>query len=106
MDSKVLLHCVVLFNVILARKSYHNDNHYEVVGVDCNENEAVSCMLIKCQDTKFCPPENFCYNPKCVCRKGFRRLGNSCVPKHNSWLLKESALQSALLEIPYRELFF
>ncbi|XP_041674304.1 uncharacterized protein LOC121530027 [Drosophila eugracilis] len=80
-----------------------SDNHYQVVGVDCKENEAVSCMMIKCPADRFCPAENFCYNPKCVCRKGFRRHGGICVPKHDSLHLSKATLDTALLEIPYRE---
>ncbi|XP_044313789.1 uncharacterized protein LOC123037413 [Drosophila rhopaloa] len=104
MNINLLALCVLLVGAVLGRKQL--DNHYQVVGVDCKENEAVSCLMIECPTGKFCPAENFCYNPKCVCRKGFRRVGGVCVPKHNSLHLNKATLESALLEIPYHEFLF
>ncbi|XP_036670470.3 uncharacterized protein [Drosophila suzukii] len=102
MDINLLALCVLLVGSVLGRK----DNHYQVVGVDCEENEAVSCLMIKCPTGGFCPAENYCFNPKCVCRKGYRRLRGVCVPKHNSIHLNKATLETALLRIPYREYYF
>ncbi|XP_044251943.1 uncharacterized protein [Drosophila takahashii] len=101
MDVNLLVMCVLLVGPVFGRKSFGNDNHYQVVGVDCEENEAVSCMMINCQNGAFCPAENFCFNPKCVCRKGFRRRHGVCVPKHDSLHLNKATLETALLRIPY-----
>ncbi|XP_039149526.1 uncharacterized protein LOC120284773 [Drosophila simulans] len=100
----LLISCVSLVGLVLGGRRYQNENPYQVVGVDCEENESVSCMIIKCPNGQECPAANFCYNPKCVCRKGFRRLNGVCVPKHNSRHLNKDTLEAALLEMPYREL--
>ncbi|XP_039487307.1 uncharacterized protein LOC120449074 [Drosophila santomea] len=93
-----------LVGSVLSRTKYQTENSYQVVGVDCGENESVSCMIIKCPDDQYCPAAKFCYNPKCVCRKGFRRLNGYCVPKHSSLHLNKVKLETALLEMPYSEL--
>ncbi|KAI8041272.1 uncharacterized protein LOC128257107 [Drosophila gunungcola] len=106
MNNNLLALCALLVVAVLGRKHFRNDNHYQVVGVECKENEAVSCLMIECPTGSFCPAENFCYNPKCVCRKGFRRVGGVCVPKHNPLHLNKATLESALLKIPYREILY
>ncbi|KAH8301156.1 hypothetical protein KR018_004003, partial [Drosophila ironensis] len=78
---------------------------YEVAGVQCEDNEVVSCMLVECPEDQFCPAKDYCFNPKCVCRKGYRRVRGSCMPKHPSLHLNSKTLESAMLEIPYREAF-
>ncbi|XP_043649741.1 uncharacterized protein LOC122617817 [Drosophila teissieri] len=104
MNVYLLTFCVSFVGSVLCRERYQTENNYQVVGVDCGENESVSCMIIECPDDQFCPAANFCYNPKCVCRKGFRRLNGVCVPKHSSLHLNKGNLETALLEMPYREL--
>ncbi|KAH8357593.1 hypothetical protein KR200_001755, partial [Drosophila serrata] len=80
-------------------------DHYRVMGVDCQPNEVVSCTMIKCPSGRNCPAANFCFDPECVCRQGFRRIQGVCMPKHNSLGLSKDTLDSTLLEIPFREEF-
>ncbi|KAH8309731.1 hypothetical protein KR067_004425, partial [Drosophila pandora] len=79
--------------------------NYQVIGVNCEENEVVSCLMIECSGNDFCPAEDYCFNPKCVCREGYRKVRGSCIPKHASLSLKPKVLESALLEMPYRKDF-
>ncbi|KAH8259713.1 hypothetical protein KR026_009407, partial [Drosophila bipectinata] len=79
------------------------DDNYQVMGVNCEENEVVSCLLVECSGGDYCPAENYCFNPKCVCRKGYRKVRGFCIPKHTSLYLKPKVLETALLEMPYRE---
>lgn len=72
------------------------------MGVSCQENEVVSCTMINCPAGRYCPAANFCFDPECVCRKGFRRVRGACVPKHISQRLNKATLETALLEVPYR----
>nr|XP_043066484.1 uncharacterized protein LOC108120764 [Drosophila bipectinata] len=80
-------------------------DNYQVMGVNCEENEVVSCLLVECSGGDYCPAENYCFNPKCVCRKGYRKVRGVCIPKHTSLYLKPKVLETALLEMPYREDF-
>ncbi|XP_017844266.1 uncharacterized protein LOC108600938 [Drosophila busckii] len=77
-----------------------NDN-YEVVGMACANNEEVSCMIADCPTSEHCPAANFCYNPKCVCRRGFRKVEGRCVKRHATPLLKQESINSALLRTYY-----
>ncbi|KAH8296029.1 hypothetical protein KR054_000776, partial [Drosophila jambulina] len=80
-------------------------DHYRVMGVNCQENEVVGCTIIKCPVGSHCPAANFCFDPECVCRQGFRRIQGVCMPKHNSLGLSKANLESSLLQISYREEF-
>ncbi|XP_030568505.1 cysteine-rich with EGF-like domain protein 1 [Drosophila novamexicana] len=82
--------------------SPQNDQGYQVVGVPCAVNEEVSCMIVKCPAGRFCPAENYCYNPRCVCRRGYRRSHGVCVQKHVTLNLDAEALNSALLQTRFR----
>ncbi|KAL7734890.1 hypothetical protein ACLKA6_011164 [Drosophila palustris] len=59
-------------------------DNFEVMGVSCAENEEVSCLIIKCPTGQYCPAEDFCFNPKCVCRRGYRRSKGVCVKKQRA----------------------
>lgn len=68
----------------------HSTDNYEVAGISCAPNEEVSCLMVKCPSGRNCPAEDFCYNPKCVCRRGYRKIGSDCVPKQRTHkLIKE-----------------
>ncbi|XP_068148946.1 uncharacterized protein [Drosophila tropicalis] len=78
--------------MILCFASFHSaisqmNDYYEVMGITCQANEEVSCLRIKCSNTNtndydYCPAARYCYNPECVCRRGYRRGSNGlCVPK-------------------------
>ncbi|XP_023160936.1 uncharacterized protein LOC115482823 [Drosophila hydei] len=83
------------FNPVLS--SPQNDP-YEVAGVHCAVNEEVSCMMVQCAAGRYCPAENYCYNPVCVCRFGYRKVRGTCVKKHPSPKLSADKLNSVLLQ--------
>ncbi|XP_002135106.3 uncharacterized protein [Drosophila pseudoobscura] len=87
------------------RAGAQRDEHYDVVGVSCGQDEVVSCMLVRCTEGGFCPAEQYCYDPKCVCRRGYRRVRGACLPKHTDHHLDSDALNSALLQAHFQENF-
>lgn len=51
--------------------------------MSCAANEEVSCLRVKCPAGSNCPAEDYCYNPKCVCRSGYRKIKGICMPKQS-----------------------
>ncbi|XP_022232183.2 uncharacterized protein LOC111080708 [Drosophila obscura] len=87
-----------LSGAVAGRGAAQRDAPYDVVGVSCGQDEVVSCMLVQCTAGSFCPAEQFCYDPKCVCRRGYRRVRGACLPKHTTRHLDSDTLSSALLQ--------
>ncbi|XP_034655945.1 uncharacterized protein LOC117893437 [Drosophila subobscura] len=98
--------CLFLASSLCSVVAAQRDDQYDVVGVSCGRDEVVSCTLVQCTAGSFCPAAQYCYDPKCVCRRGYRRVRGVCLPKHKTHHHPASdTLHSALLQTHFRENF-